>query len=456
MSANPYRQLPSLDAWLQRAPWPDWAAELGRPLLVAWARQVLEQARAAIAQGAPPPSTDALDARLLQRVETHLLLRTQGVVNATGVVIHTNLGRAPLSRAARQALAQAALGYTNLEYDLAAGRRGHRGTALADLLRGTTAAEDGLVVNNNAAAVMLILRALAPRGRVLIARTQLIEIGGGFRIPAILQQSGAKLVEVGTTNKVRLADYEEALRQQPIRLILWVHRSNFRIVGFHEEPTLAELAALARRHGVPLVADVGSGALLDTTRYGLPWEPTVQHALQAGADLVAFSGDKLLGGPQAGLIVGQSAWVARLRRHPLMRALRVDKLTLAALEATLTHYLRGEAEREVPVWAMLAAPAEALKRRARAWQREAGVGEVLPYASAIGGGSLPAATLPSFAWVVRAPKPHALARALRTRRPWPVVARVAQGRVWLDPRTVLPEQDALVPEAVRAALHTPA
>ncbi|NPA31021.1 MAG: L-seryl-tRNA(Sec) selenium transferase, partial [Chloroflexi bacterium] len=275
--------------------------------------------------------------------------------------------------------------------------------------------------------------------------------GGGFRIPAILKQSGAKLVEVGTTNKVHLRDYEEALASQPIALLLWVHRSNFRIVGFHEEPDLPALARLARKYQVPLVADVGSGALLDTTRYGLPPEPTVQQVLAAGADLVAFSGDKLLGGPQAGLVVGRAALVQRLSRHPLMRALRVDKLTLAALEATLSHYLRGEAEREVPVWAMLAARVDDLRARAQAWQQATGLGQVLEAQSTVGGGSLPTATLPSAAWVLHGSRPHALARALRTQWPHPVVARVAQGKVWLDPRTVLPEQDAEVAAAVAAS-----
>ncbi len=448
---NPYRALPATEALRQHPDLAPWVDELGAPLVLGWIRQALAEAREAIAQGQPPPTEAALVARVRQAIESHWLMRLRQVVNATGVVIHTNLGRAPLSRAARQAVQQAAMGYTNLEYDLLRGRRGHRGRGLTDVLCAVTGAEDGLVVNNNAAAVMLILRALAARRRVLIARTQLIEIGGGFRIPAILQQSGAKLVEVGTTNKVRLADYEEVLQRQTIGLVLWVHRSNFRIVGFHEEPSLSALAALARKYQVPLIADVGSGALLDTTRYGLPPEPTVPQALAAGADLVAFSGDKLLGGPQAGLIVGRRALLQRLRRHPLMRALRVDKITLAALEATLTHYARGEAEQQVPIWVMLATPVERIRQRARQWQQALGLGQVLPAQSTVGGGSLPTATLPSAAWVLTTRKPHALARALRTQPATPVVARVAQGRVWLDPRTVLPEQDEPLLRAVRAA-----
>ena len=447
---NPYRLLPSTDGLLHHPEVAPWIQDIGPALLTAWVREVLAHARVTIAQGQSSPSMEALVAQVRSRIETHLLLRLRQVINATGVVVHTNLGRAPLSRAARQALLEAAEGYTNLEYDLIQGRRGKRGVGLEDLLSAATGGEAGLVVNNNAAAVLLVLRALAARKRVLIARTQLIEIGGGFRIPAILRQSGARLVEVGTTNKVHLRDYEEALASQPIGLLLWVHRSNFRIVGFHEEPDLASLAELAREHHIPLVADVGSGALLDTTRYGLPAEPTVQQALRAGADLVTFSGDKLLGGPQAGLIVGRHTWVKRLARHPLMRALRVDKLTLAALEATLLHYLRGEAEREIPVWAMLTARLDDLRARAQAWQQATGLGQVVETESAIGGGSLPAATLPSAAWVLHPPKAHALARALRARLPRPVVTRVAQGRVWLDPRTVLPEQDQEVLQAVRA------
>ncbi len=447
---NPYRALPATEALRQHPDLAPWAAEVGPALLTDWIRAVLAEARQAIAAGAAPPTPAELRAAVQQRIQAHLLLRLRRVINATGVVIHTNLGRAPLSAAARAALQEAALGYTNLEYDLLRGRRGQRGRGVVALLQAVTTAEDGLVVNNNAAAVMLILRALAARRRVLIARTQLIEIGGGFRIPAILRQSGAKLVEVGTTNKVRLRDYEEVLQTQPIGLLLWVHRSNFRIVGFHEEPSLSELSQLARRYEVPLVADVGSGALLDTRLYGLPPEPTVQQALAAGADLVAFSGDKLLGGPQAGLVVGRSRWIQRLARHPLMRALRVDKLTLAALEATLLHYARGEAEAQVPVWAMLTAQVEHLRGRARAWQQATGLGQIQETRSAIGGGSLPTATLPSVAWVLRPRQPHAFARALRTRLPRPIVARVQQGRVWLDPRTVLPEDDAEVAAAVAA------
>lgn len=453
-SINPYRALPSTDRLLRHPEVAFWEQDVGAALLTTWVREVLAQARASIAQGDEVPSREELAARVGRRVETHLLLRLQGVINATGVILHTNLGRAPLGRAARRALDAIASGYANVEYDLARGRRGPRNPGLMALLRAATGAESGLVVNNNAAAMLLILRALAARRRVLIARTQLIEIGGGFRIPSILRQSGARLVEVGTTNKVHLRDYEDALASQPIGLVLWVHRSNFRIVGFHEEPRLAQLTELARAHGIPVVADVGSGALLDTTRYGLPPEPTVQQALQAGADLVAFSGDKLLGGPQAGLVVGRQAWIQRLVRHPLMRALRVGKLTLAALEATLLAYVRGQAETEIPVWAMLAASRKTLRARARAWQQAVGQGQVIEAESTIGGGSLPTATLPTTAWVLRPRRPHEVARALRTRRPRPVVARVAQNRVWLDPRTVLPEHDAEVAQAVAEALSS--
>jgi L-seryl-tRNA(Ser) seleniumtransferase len=366
------------------------------------------------------------------------------------VVIHTNLGRAPLSAAALEAAREAAQGYSNLEYDLERGERGSRHNLVTDLLKRLTGAEDALVANNNAAAVLLILSALGQGREAVISRGQLVEIGGGFRIPDVMRQSGVRLVEVGTTNRTYAADFEAAITDQTA-LLLRVHASNFLQVGFTHQPGLDELVEVGRRHALAVVDDLGSGSLLDTARFGLAREPMVQTSVAAGMTLVAFSGDKLLGGPQAGIIVGRGAEVARLRRHPLMRAIRPDKLTLAALGATLAHYLRGEAEREVPVWRMLSADAGSLERRARALAEQVG-GTAVESRSAIGGGSLPGQTQPSWAVALRAESPDGLAAALRRAEP-PVIGRIEDDRVLLDLRAILPEQDDVLASAVQAALE---
>jgi L-seryl-tRNA(Ser) seleniumtransferase len=364
------------------------------------------------------------------------------------VVLHTNLGRAPLSAAALRAAWEAAQGYATLEYDLAKGQRGSRLVHAEALLQRLTGAEAALVVNNNAAAVLLALTALARRRAVVIARSQLVEIGGGFRVPEVMKQSGARLLEVGATNRVHLSDYEQALEAMPA-LFLRAHRSNFRLLGFTSEPELGEIAACAHNAGLPLVDDLGSGAVLDTAKYGLGHEPMVQESLAAGADLVCFSGDKLLGGPQAGILIGRGDLVAKLKKHPLARAVRADKLCLAALSATLLHYLKDEAEREIPIWRMIAAPPEALHARALAWQQALGRGEVLRGESTVGGGSLPGETLPTWLLALEVPSAKTCLAALRANRP-PVIARAQDERVMLDPRTVLPEQEGALLEAVRA------
>ncbi len=379
------------------------------------------------------------------------------VINASGVVLHTNLGRAPLSQAALAALQAVASGYSTLEFDLEGGKRGSRLAHAERLLTRLTGAEAALVVNNNAAAVLLALTALARRKRVIISRTQLVEIGGGFRIPDVMRQSGAKLVEVGATNRVHLSDYEEALAE-PAALVLHAHHSNFRIIGFSSEPELAELARTAHRLGAGLLDDLGSGALLDTTRYGLGHEPTVQESLAAGVDLVCFSGDKLLGGPQAGILLGRSDLLAKLKRHPLARALRADKLCLASLAATLLHYLRDEAEKQVPVWRMIAASPTTLCERAEQWKAGLGLlpseAAVIPGLSTVGGGSLPGETLPTFLLAIHLPHPDRFLAQLRKANP-PVIARVETDQVVLDPRTVLPEQDELLMAILREICALP-
>ena len=421
-------------------------------------RQALAEARRAILAGAEPPPIDALARAAVSALAALERPSLRRVINATGVILHTNLGRAPLSQAALEAMVAAGSGYSNLEYDLEAGARGSRFSHLDGVLRRVTGAEAGIAVNNNASAILLMLSALCAGREVIVSRGQAVEIGGGFRIPDIMRQSGAALVEVGTTNRTRLSDYEEALTERT-GAILRVHSSNFRIIGFTESVPVTQLAPLARARGVPLIDDVGSGALLDVRRYGLAAEPLVRDSVSAGADLVLFSGDKLLGGPQAGVIVGRAATVARLRKHPLMRALRLDKVTIALLSATLLHYVRGEAEREIPVWRMIAAHPEALEARACAWLRalpalDGVAAAVEPVQSTVGGGSLPGETLPSYALTLRATRRPAVwamgvAAALRAGEP-AVVARVEDDRLVVDPRTVLPEEgDRLV-----AALHT--
>ena len=440
------RDLPSVDRLLH-----DPALQsLPREVAVWAAREVLDEARRAAHNGGWSHQLDELPALVQQRVRSATRPPLRAVINATGVVIHTNLGRAPLSAAALDAARQASQGYANLEYDLEAGERGSRHSLVTDLLRRLTGAADALVTNNNAAAVLLILSALAAGREAIISRGQLVEIGGGFRIPDVMRQSGAFLVEVGTTNRTYAADYAAAITERTA-LLLRVHASNFLQVGFVHQPSLAELVDVAAKHALPLVDDLGSGSLLDTAAFGLVREPMVQSSVAAGTGLVAFSGDKLLGGPQAGIIVGRADLIGQLRRHPLMRAIRPDKLTLAALGATLVHYVRGEAEREVPVWRMLSASAAALQQRAEVLASALG-GSVVQTRSAVGGGSLPGQTQPSWAVALDAASPDTLAAALRHAEP-PVVARIEDGRVLLDLRTVLPEQDALLEHALLSVLQ---
>ncbi len=444
------RDLPGVEKLLQT----DTAARLesryGRPLTLQAVRAQLEAARQAVRGGSSAPNSEEILALAEAMLEDWLSPTLEPVINATGVIIHTNLGRAPLSADARQAMLEAAEHYGTLEYDLPRGKRGKRNVHCESLLQRLTGAEAGLVVNNNAAAVLLALTGLARRKQVVVSRSQLIEIGGGFRIPDVMKQSGAKLVEVGTTNRTHLSDYESALGDRTA-LILRAHHSNFRLVGFTTEPGLKELTDLGKRHDVPVLDDLGSGALLDTETYGLGHEPTVQESLEAGASLVAFSGDKLLGGPQAGILLGEKRFIDRLRKHPLARAVRPDKLCLAALSATLLHYLKDEATEAVPIWRMIAASQESLRKRAGDWARQLGQGEVIEARSTVGGGSLPEETLPTWVLAFSVSRPNALAARLRKARP-AIIARVAEDKVMLDPRTVLPDQEAVLLKSLHAML----
>ncbi len=441
------RRLPSVDRILQREELREPLTQKGRHVVVESVRLVLEDARREIAGGQPCPPLATLLARVLRDVEARAKPTLRKVINASGVIIHTNLGRAPLSEETTAAMELAAAGYSNLEYELDTGQRGSRYTHAEELLCYLTGAGGGLLVNNNAGAVLLVLTALARGTEVIISRGQLIEIGGGFRIPEVMAQSGARLVEVGTTNRTRVEDYEEAIGEDT-ELLMRVHHSNFKVVGFTEEPTLQELVDLAQQHGLLMVDDLGSGTLLDTAPFGLAHEPTVQESVEQGADLVCFSGDKLLGGPQAGIIVGRADLIASVRRHPLARALRVDKTTIAGVQATLLHYLKEEAVEKLPVWQMISSSLEDIQRRAESWAEQLEqlgvVAEVVPGFSTVGGGSLPGETLPTRLVALQIPSPDQLAHRLRTGEP-PVVGRIEGGRLLLDPRTVLfPEEHELV------------
>ncbi|MDQ2871869.1 MAG: L-seryl-tRNA(Sec) selenium transferase [Candidatus Eremiobacteraeota bacterium] len=396
-----------------------------------------------------PPFSELLE-NVLERLEVARVQTLLETINATGILLHTNLGRAPLAADAIAASARISAGYSNLEFDLLSGRRGSRYARVSDAVREVTGAEDSLVVNNCAAAVLLVLDTFAKGREVIVSRNQLIEIGGGFRLPDVLERSGATLVEVGAVNKVYLRDYERALSPRTA-LLLRSHASNFRISGFTNDVDPAELAALGRRAGIPVAEDLGSGALVDVTEYGLPHERTVQDAVTDGIDLIAFSGDKLLGGPQAGIIVGRAPLVARLRSNPLVRALRVDKATIAALDATLRLYATRETRERIPFYRMLSASIDALRSRGRRFvdALPAGSLELLPSTAFIGGGSLPQTGLPSLALALRCGSPESISERLRRNDP-AIIGRIADGQVLLDLRTIDPEQDLPLLTALRS------
>src|SRR5579863_5274651 len=451
------RLLPSIDELLQSTLGQQLIHDYSRALTLHAVRASIAQARAAIRDGALCPSYEELLASAACMLELKNQPNLRPVINATGVIINTNLGRAPLSQAVLTAIQEAAGGYSNLEYDLEAGERGSRHAHVAALLSELTGAEAALVTNNNAAAVLLALSTLASGREVIISRGQLVEIGGGFRVPDVMRQSGCQLVEVGTTNRTRISDYESALTERTA-LLLAVHPSNFLLTGFTESTSISALSALARKHNLLVLNDLGSGCLLHSEQYSLAHEPTPQESIADGADLVCFSGDKLLGGPQAGILLGKTAVIAQLAKHPLMRAVRIDKMTLAALEATLRHYQRGEADTTIPIWRMIAQRPEKLASRATRWaaklQAQGIAAHVQRGESTVGGGSLPGETLPTSLLALDAascPLPLAeLARRLRMRST-PIIGRIQHDMLLLDPRTVLEEQDEMVEVGVASA-----
>ena len=441
---NNLQTLPSIEQILQTERAADLVATYGRPLTLDALRMTLADIRARIRSDpeAAAPENDFILADAESRLSAWTKPTLQPVINATGVILHTNLGRAPLSNATIKAMTEAAQNYSNLEFDLETGKRGSRLIHAESILKRLLGVEAAVVVNNNASAVLLALSALASKKRVIIARSQLVEIGGGFRVPDVMKQSGAKLVEVGTTNKVRLSDYEEALAESS-GLVMRAHRSNFKLIGFTEEPELKQIIGVAHKHETIFVDDLGSGSLIDTSKYRMEHEPTVQESLAAGADVICFSGDKLLGGPQAGIIIGRTDLIAKIKKHPLARAVRADKTSLAGITATLLHYLKDETEREIPIWKMISMPLDKVKARAEKWAHELGAGLVSKNEATVGGGSLPGESFPSYVLSLSVKSPDKFLKKLREQNP-PVIARTENDKILLDPRTVLPEQDQLL------------
>ena len=449
------RSLPSVDRVLSDQRIQMLVDSYSRQPVLELVRAQLDDARQAVKQGVEAPSLDELVGAVKEQAASGWRMWPRPVINATGVILHTNLGRAPLSHEAVEAVQRAARGYGDLELDLESGKRGSRQKYISRLVCQLTGAEAALVVNNNASAVLLGLAATAGSKEVIVSKGEAVEIGGGFRIPDVLRQSGATLVEVGTTNRTYMSDFESALTERT-GAILSVHASNFRITGFTHSPGIAELVELGQRHDIPVLHDLGSGCLLDTTEFGLGHEPMPQESVRAGVGLGFFSGDKLLGGPQSGVVVGSHDLVGAVSRHPLARAVRIDKLSMAALAATLLHYVREEATEKIPIWRMMAASGEELEATACGWRDRLGPrASVAPALSTIGGGSLPTETLPSWVLSLDVEGIHGGAEALAT---WlregdpPVIGRIEEERVLLDPRTVLPEEGEPLLSALREAI----
>lgn len=450
-----FRRLPSIDKLLSDERIKQFEKTYPHELLVNLMRQRLEGERLAIAAGNPCPPPDAIVESICAQLRGLESPSLRPLINATGVILHTNLGRAPLSPETIAAMDTAARGYCNLEFDFDSGVRGSRQIHIEPILCQLTGAESALVVNNNASAVLLGLTTLARRKEVIVSRGQAVEIGGGFRIPDVMRQSGAKLIEVGTTNCTYIADYEQAISSRTAAL-LRVHSSNFRVIGFTHTVALEEMAALGRRYDLPVLDDLGSGCFLETTAFGLDLEPMVPQSVAIGAGLVFFSGDKLVGGPQAGIIVGKKQLVDKLKKHPLARAVRIDKVRLAGLAATLIHYLKGEAAKKIPVWSMLSSPLAEIEQRARTWAEAlGGLAEVIDGESMIGGGSLPGSTLPTkLVAIGKVSKRKSqniaqkVAQKLRSGES-PIVGRIRGDILLLDPRSVLPEEDQTVLRQLR-------
>jgi L-seryl-tRNA(Ser) seleniumtransferase len=439
MSKADLSAIPSVDAILQSPSADTLINTAGRDLAVKAIRQSLDQIRAKMLSGIPLPDVDMIIKEANKFVREWIQPSLYPVINASGIILHTNLGRAPLSDDTIKAMQGVSASYNNLEFDLQKGKRGKRSIHAEEILKKLTGAESALVVNNNAAAVLLVLSALAKRKKVIIPNSQLIEIGGGFRVPDVMRQSGAKLIPIGTTNRTHLSDYLQAL-EDGASLVLNAHHSNFKIIGFTTEPKLEEVIAAAHNHSIPFVYDLGSGAMMDTSSYGLAHEPTVFEAMSAGADIICFSGDKLLGGPQAGIIIGTSELMKKVKRHPMARAVRADKICLSGISATLIHYLKGEAEYKIPIWKMIALGEDTIHQRALGWKKSICLGNIIKGDSMVGGGSLPGETLPTYLLALDVSNVKKFLTRLRA-LPFPIIARIENGQALFDPRTVLPNQE---------------
>ncbi len=457
-----FRKLPAIEKLLSGQEMTVLAGKYPHELLVDITRQQLEEERKSIAGGKKCRDTDQIIKSISQKLVKIQTLSLRPVINATGIVIHTNIGRASMSREAIKTMETIAGSYSTLEFDLDTGRRGSRNVHIEQIVCRLSGAEAALVVNNNASAVLLALSALAKRKEVIVSRGQAVEIGGSFRIPDVMRQSGVKLIEVGTTNATYIDDYEEAITLRTAALMR-VHSSNFQVVGFTHFTDFEDLTALGKKHGLPVIDDLGSGCFLDTAQFGLAPEPTVQQSISAGAGLACFSGDKLVGGPQAGIIAGKRELVDKLRKHPLARAVRIDKVRIAGLWATLLHYLNGEAAEKIPVWRMISMPVEEIDKRAKVWAKVlSGKANVIDGESMVGGGSLPGSTMPTRLVAVRGGLPdresrggkriscQKLAEMLRRNEQYPVIGRISDDVLLLDPRTVLPEEDEIIISVLRS------
>ncbi len=459
------RQLPSVEKILESEKLRDKIEKYSHPLIAEAARETLSSIREQIKKNPQDITLDQVIEKIGQAVDEKTSDFVQPVINATGVILHTNLGRAPLSEDALSHIIETSRNYNNLEFDLREGKRSQRGIFLQQLLCQLTQAEAALAVNNNAGAVLLILTALAKGKEVIVSRGELVQIGGGFRIPEILALSGAILKEVGTTNKTRVSDYEDAITQDTA-LLLKVHQSNFRMIGFAERPSVSELVNLGKRHNLCVAEDLGSGVMLRTEDFELAHEPTALEAISAGADLVCFSGDKLLGAPQAGIILGKKGYIDLLRKHPMHRALRLDKMFIAGLESVLLSYLKGEATKKIPAWQMISAPLDVIRKRAENIKDElkkSGISiAVNESESTVGGGSLPGETLPTIVISVSSfgtslqdksassadKSVDQQARLFREQSP-PIIGRIEDEKFVLDLRTIFPHQDELIINAIK-------
>jgi len=447
---NDLSQIPSVDQILSTGQGKSLVGIYGHQPTVDAVRDCLDLVRQDfLKSGSEVPDLEVLLKMTADLLDDRLKPTLVPVINASGVIIHTNLGRAPLSGAALEAVRNVSSGYSTLEFCLETGGRGSRLIHAESQFQQLLGVESALVVNNNASAVLLSLTVLTRGKKVIISRSQLVEIGGGFRIPEVLRHSGTDLVEIGTTNKVHLSDYEQAYSEET-SAVMRAHSSNYAIVGFTSEPEIGQIVNSAHEAGLWFFDDLGSGAMLDTSPYGLKHEPMVQESLAAGADLVCFSGDKLLGGPQAGIILGRKDLIDQLKVHPLARAIRADKMALSALSATLDHFIKGEALSTIPVWQMISADQLAIKSRAEKWKKAIKQGDIIEAQSMVGGGSLPGETLPTFVLALEVDHPNQLLEILRNGSP-AVVGRVEDDKVLLDPRTVLSVQDPDFINALRSA-----